>query len=292
MPTNNIEKSDINERLKSSHSSMTTFDCQQEPLNYQMELNSHQVHLFFCKQGTPIFKFSQHYERPLPEGSYFTIYDQGRNLPVTLHAQTCKMVYVSMPPEDIHKILIDDRKSMVQLGFEGFGVREYSVKDINFSTDVLLDNLIDPSIEPNALKSVYYRGKILELLSFTFDVEESHLYEACPFLKEKDNVQRIKNARNILIDQLDNAPSLSELAKEIGMNEYNLKIGFKNVYGLPPFKYLQEYRLNYSKKLLGEGQWQVAEIADQIGYKSSSHFIEAFRKKFGNTPKKFMLEKR
>ena len=196
-----------------------------------------------------------------------------------------------MPPQDVHSILIDDRKSLVQLGFEGFGVREYSVKDINFATDLVLDNLLNPTTEPNLLKSVFYRSKVLELLSFTYDVEEDQLYEACPFLKEKDNVERIKNARNILIDHLDNPPSLSELAKQIGMNEYNLKIGFKNVYGLPPFKYLQEYRLNLSKKLLAEGQWQVAEIADKIGYTSSSHFIEAFRKKFGNTPKKFMLSK-
>ena len=201
------------------------------------------------------------------------------------------MVYVSIPPEYVHELLIDDRMNLVKHGFNGFGVKEYSVKDINFSTDLVLDNILAPSALPNLLKSVYFKSKIIELLSFTYDVEEEHLYEACPFLKEKDNVERIKNARNILIDSLDNPPSLAGLAKEIGMNEYNLKIGFKSVYGLPPFKYLQEYRLNYSKKLLRQGQWQVAEIADKIGYKTSSHFIEAFRKKFGNTPKKFMQEK-
>lgn len=291
MTNNSIAKSNATIRLNSSHAQLITFDCQEEPLNYQTKLSNQHVHLFFCKQGNPIFQFSEHYQRPLPEGSYFTIYDQNKSLDVLIHAQTCKLVYVSMPPQDVHAILIDDRKSLVQLGFEGFGVREYSVKDINFATDLVLDNLLNPTTEPNLLKSVYYRAKVLELLSFTYDVEENELYDACPFLKEKDNVERIKNARNILIDNLDKPPSLAELAKEIGMNEYNLKVGFKNVYGLPPFKYLQEYRLNLSKKLLAEGQWQVAEVADKIGYTSSSHFIEAFRKKFGNTPKKFMLSK-
>jgi AraC-like DNA-binding protein len=291
MTNNNIDKSGTNVRLDSSHGSLTTFDCQSEPLNYQTNLSNHHVHLFYCKQGNPIFQFSEHYQRPLTEGSYFTIYDQNKSLDVLIHAETCKLVYLSMPPQDVHSILIDDRKSLVQLGFEGFGVREYSINDINFATDLVLDGLLNPHLEPNLLKSVYYRSKVLELLSFTYDVEENQLYEACPFLKEKDNVERIKNARNILIDNLDSPPSLAELAKQIGMNEYNLKIGFKNVYGLPPFKYLQEYRLNWSKKLLADGQWQVAEVADKIGYTSSSHFIEAFRKKFGNTPKKFMLAK-
>ncbi len=289
MTNDSIDKSGIIERLNSTHAKMISFDCNQKPLNYETKLGNHHVHLFFCKQGNPIFQFSEHYQRPLPEGSYFTIYDQSKTLDLIIHAQSCKLVYVSLPPQDVHEILIDDRKSLVQLGFEGFGVREYSVKDINFATDLVLDSILNPSLEPNLLKSVFYRSKVLELLSFTFDVEESQLYEVCPFLKEKDNVERIKNARNILIDNLDSPPSLPELAKQIGMNEYNLKVGFKNVYGLPPFKYLQEYRLNLSKKLLAEGQWQVAEIADKIGYTSSSHFIEAFRKKFGNTPKKFML---
>ncbi|MFT5725578.1 MAG: AraC family transcriptional activator of pyochelin receptor [Bacteroidia bacterium] len=291
MTNNNIDKSGILMRLDSDKTKLITFDCQDEPLNYQTTLGDHHVHLFFCKQGNPIFQFSEHYQRPLPEGSYFTIYDQSKKLDVLIHAQSCKMVYVSLPPQDVHKILIDDSKSLVELGFEGFGVREYSVKDISFATDLVLDGLLNPAVEPNLLKSVYYRSKVLEILSFVYDVEESQLYDACPFLKEKDNVTRIKNARNILIEHMDSPPSLALLAKEIGMNEYNLKVGFKNVYGLPPFKYLQEYRLNYSKKLLGEGQWQVAEIADQIGYTSSSHFIEAFRKKFGNTPKKFMQSK-
>ena len=289
MTNNNIDKSDIKVRLNTSDAKLIAFDCQEEPLNYQTQLDNHHVHLFYCKQGSPIFQFSEHYQRPLPEGSYFTIYDQNKTLDVLIHAQSCKMIYLSLPPQDVHKIIIDDRKSLVQLGFEGFGVREYSVKDIKFGTDLVLDSIFNPTVEPNLLKSVFYRSKILELLSFTYDVEESKLYEACPFLKEKDNVERIKNARNILIDNLDSPPSLSALAKEIGMNEYNLKVGFKNVYGLPPYKYLQEYRLNLSKKLLAEGQWQVAEIADKIGYTNSSHFIEAFRKKFGNTPKKFML---
>ncbi len=254
---------------------------------FPIKLKKSQVHLFYCREGQPIFQFSEQYQRPLPAGSYFTIYDQGRDLDLTLLCADCKLIYVAMPPEFIHEALIDDRKTLVKTGFNGFGVRDYSIHQISFNTDLVLDSLFEPN-EPNLLKTAYYKGKLLELLSYSFDIEEAHLYEACPFLKEKENVERIKNARNILIDNLDSPPSLGELAKAIGMNEYNLKVGFKNVYGLPAFKYLQEHRLGLAKKLLGEGQLQVSEIADRVGYKSSSHFIEAFRKKYGNTPKKFM----
>ncbi len=290
MSTTNIDKIEEHLKYESEGSKLMLIDQQHAPLNLDLNLSNAFVHFFYCKSGQPIFQFSPQYQRPLPQGSYFTIYDQSRDLPVSVHAESGQMVYICIPPEEIHNVLIENRTAMVELGFEGFGVRDYSIKDINFNLDLALDALLNAK-EPNLLKSLFYKSKILELLSHTFDTTEDHLYEACPFLKEKDNVERIKKARNILIDNLACPPSLSELAKEIGMNEYNLKIGFKNVYGLPAFKYLQEHRLNYSKKLLGEGQHQVSEIADIIGYKSSSHFIEAFRKKFGNTPKKFMGSK-
>ena len=32
---------------------------------------------------------------------------------------------------------------------------------------------------------------------------------------------------------------------------------------------------------------KVNEIADELGYNSPSHFIDAFKKKFGVTPKKY-----
>ncbi|MCB9261206.1 MAG: helix-turn-helix transcriptional regulator [Flavobacteriales bacterium] len=282
----NVAKIDKNQKLKTENATLWIFNQNEVGLEKTMPLSHAMVHFFYCKSGDVVFKFSEQYQRQLPQGSFFTIYDSQRSLHTELISEKCQLVYMAMSPEFIHQMLLDDNKNMVKLGFEGFGVREYSVKTIGFGCDILLDQLLNGN-EPNVLKSAFYQAKVLELLSYTFDVEETSLYEACPFLKEKDNVERIKNARNILIEQYEFPPGLAELAKLIGMNEYNLKIGFKNVYGLPPYKYLQEYKLNMAKKMLNEGQMQVAEIADSIGYKSASHFIEAFRKKFGITPKKF-----
>lgn len=260
-----------------------------QPVLENIVLDSRHVHFFFCKSGNLEFAFSEHYKRLLEAGDYFTIYDQQRALPAILSAQECEVVYLSMAPTFIHEVFIEDSHNLVNFEFEGFGVREYSVKPIGFAVDQILDEFLS-SAQPTALKSVYYKAKVLELLSHLYDVPSEHLYEACPFLKEKENVEKIKQSRNILISRMDEPPSLKELAKEIGMNEYNLKIGFKSVYGQPPFKYLQEHKLNYSKVLLKDGQMQVSEIAYAIGYKTASHYIEAFRKRFGTTPKKFTYQ--
>jgi AraC-like DNA-binding protein len=44
-----------------------------------------------------------------------------------------------------------------------------------------------------------------------------------------------------------------------------------------------------ARELILLREYQIAEIADQLGYTNVSHFIDAFKKKFGITPKKFEL---
>lgn len=281
-----IAKSDFNVLLKSNDIQLHRFE-QHAECETMISLDKRKVHFFFNLDREVQFAFSEHYKRMLAGGDYFTIYDQQRDLNATISSPSVKMIYLSLAPTFIHEVFIEDNHNLVHFEFEGFGVREYSVKTIGFDEDQILE-VFFKDILPTSLKSVYYKAKVLELLSYMFDVPSQNLYEACPFLKEKDNVEKIKKARNILTERMDEPPTLKELAKEIGMNEYNLKIGFRNVYGVPPFRYLQEHKLTYSKSLLKEGQMQVAEIAYAVGYKSASHYIEAFRKKFGSTPLKFM----
>ena len=64
-------------------------------------------------------------------------------------------------------------------------------------------------------------------------------------------------------------------------------MGFKEFYGEPVFTFLLNYKMDYSKKLLEENQLNVSEIALKLGYSTSSHFITAFKKKYGITPKQF-----
>ncbi len=51
--------------------------------------------------------------------------------------------------------------------------------------------------------------------------------------------------------------------------------------------WLSNYKMELARKELMENGNKINEIADHLGYNSASHFIEAFKKKFGITPKKF-----
>ena len=88
---------------------------------------------------------------------------------------------------------------------------------------------------------------------------------------------------------MNNPPWLQELAKQVGLNIKKLKSGFKEYYGSPVFTFLLNYKMELAKTLLIEQQFNVNEIASKLGYSTSSHFIAAFKKKYGITPKQYSI---
>ena len=96
--------------------------------------------------------------------------------------------------------------------------------------------------------------------------------------------KKINLAKDILIQNMDKPPSISELSRLIGLNSNKLKKNFKQVFGVPVFKYIQNERLHEAHKLLSSGEMTVQETAWYVGYKSISSFSNAFFKKYGYRP--------
>ncbi|GGF69200.1 helix-turn-helix domain-containing protein [Wenyingzhuangia marina] len=159
-------------------------------------------------------------------------------------------------------------------------------KDTNTALQVVLHQLATkPKNTP--LHTLFIKGKVYELLSLYFSNADENTDEKCPFMANEDTINQLRQVKNIIIDQMADPPSLEELSKTVGLNIKKLKQGFKEVYGAPVFTFLLNYKLEYSKKLLIENLLNVNEIGNKIGYSNSSHFIAAFKRKFGVTPKQF-----
>jgi AraC-like DNA-binding protein len=113
--------------------------------------------------------------------------------------------------------------------------------------------------------------------------------EQCPFLIDEDNVLKIRRAKEIIIANMAEPPGLQELADEIGLNLKKLKMGFKQIYGDTVYGFLFDYKMDFARKLLDSGSYNVNEVGLKIGYSTGSHFIAAFKKKFATTPKKYLM---
>lgn len=113
--------------------------------------------------------------------------------------------------------------------------------------------------------------------------------EAVPnrYIKNEYDRERILYARDYLLTHLDAPPSLPQLAAIVGMNEFKLKRGFKEVFNQPPFTYLAGVRLEMARTALEKKEKNITQIAFELGYASLQHFSAAFKKKFGVPPGRF-----
>jgi AraC family transcriptional activator of pyochelin receptor len=50
-----------------------------------------------------------------------------------------------------------------------------------------------------------------------------------------------------------------------------------------------DHKMNEARSMLNAKQHNINEISLKLGYSTSSHFIAAFKKKFGTTPKKYLM---
>lgn len=129
-------------------------------------------------------------------------------------------------------------------------------------------------------KMMFFRSQMTALLS--------HFFGYLSGMKEAgiNDAERNKlyQAKDILLSDLETPPSLSELSRQIGLNSFKLKKNFKELFGVPVFKYLQNERLSKAYELLRNGETSIQEAAWHVGYDSLSSFSNAFSKKYGFRP--------
>lgn len=267
-----------------------TYNPDKETFQVQGELDPGLIQFYFSTRGGVKFSFHRgNYVKELNPNQSFLFYNPEKALPheIILEPQA-KLMALFVSVKKLHQWFLAESEEIHFLNNEQINRKFYADQPLNPALAMVIDQLFNLDFNSNTLK-LYYRAKILEILSLYFTREEDKGMEKCPFLLDEVNVKRIRQAKQIIIERMANPPGLEELAKEIGLNTYQLKVGFKNIYGNTVHKYLTDYRMNQARKMLDAGQLRVNEVGYQVGFSNSSHFIAAFKKKFGVTPKKYLM---
>ncbi len=143
----------------------------------------------------------------------------------------------------------------------------------------IVDSLFNIKYEGKT-KMMFFRSQITTLLSHFF----GQLANLSTKKIKTPEREKLNQAKDILLENIDNPPSLSEISKQIGLNTFKLKKDFKAFFGVPVFKYLQNERLTLAHKMIRNQDATVQEAAWHVGYDSLSSFSNAFEKKFGYRP--------
>lgn len=146
------------------------------------------------------------------------------------------------------------------------------------SSRILLENIYKTPYE-GTVKNLFIEAQITSLLA-----DYLHLTQKVKPTNNLKNIESLHYAKEVLLQQMDAPPSLTELSKIAGMNTYSLKTGFKELFGMPVYKYLQNKRLSKAHELLENKKMTVQEVAWHVGYNSIGSFSNAFKEKFGFRP--------
>ena len=257
---------------------------------FERDIDSSFIQMHFCIRGNSKFLFNNgNYSFDVLDNRCILLYNPQRTLPIHLEIQPkTTLISLLISIEKFHSLFSKESGYIPFLSNENSNRKYYDDAEIKPTVAIVLQQIINSNIN-SSIRELYIKGKVYELLSLHFQKDEATEGEYCPFLVDEDNVLKIRRAKEIIISRMAEPPSLQELANEIGLNLKKLKEGFKQIYGDTVYSFLFDYKMEHARRLLESNKFNVNEVGIQIGYSTASHFIAAFKKKFGTTPKKYVM---
>ncbi len=253
------------------------------------EIDSSFIQFHYCLKGASKFLFNNgNYAFDVTTESSLLLYNPQRDLPLNLELQANSWVIsILISIKKFHALFSLEADYIHFLSDDNKDKKYYDNKPISPTMSVVLNQILNNNLH-HSIKKLYLKGKAYELLSLYFNRNEDADIEQCPFLVDEQNVLKIRQAKDIVINRMAEPPGLQELANEVGLTLKKLKEGFKQIYGDSVYSFLFDYKMEYARKLLESNKLNVNEVGHKIGYSTSSHFIAAFKKKYGTTPKRYI----
>jgi len=269
---------------------LTFLNEEDSTFEFVREVDSSFIQFHFCLKGSAVFQFNNGaYKLPMPEEQSLLLYNPQRDLPMNLQlAGNTWVVSILVSIEKFHSLFSREASYITFLSEENKDRKYYKDGNISPSMAIALNQVVNYNLHPS-IKELYVKGKAYELLSLYFNRPPDADVAQCPFLVDEDNVTKIKKAKEIIISRMIEPPTLQALSEEIGLSLNKLKEGFKQIYGDSVYSFLFDYKMEVARQLLESGSHNVNEVGLKVGYSTASHFISAFKKKFGTTPKKYLM---
>ena len=134
-----------------------------------------------------------------------------------------------------------------------------------------------------ALALVYTEALALELLC---SAVQSFTDSSGPPYEEytERELKCLHMARNMLMRKFAPPPTITNLARSVGMAKSTLTKGFKAVFGETILDYSLGCRMRHALALMRDQSWSVAKASEAVGYAHPTSFTTAFRRHFGMRP--------
>ena len=103
---------------------------------------------------------------------------------------------------------------------------------------------------------------------------------------------QLRRVRGFVAESLASDISLADMSGIAGVSPFHFARMFRASTGEPPHRWLTGERIARAKELLRHTNLPVSEIAAEVGFRSQSHFGQAFRRFTGATPRAWRRDTR
>lgn len=108
--------------------------------------------------------------------------------------------------------------------------------------------------------------------------------EAFPLSLEPRDIEKVLEARRIIIENLAYVPSVKDLSRAMGINRNKLYYGFRTQFGMTISEFVKTQRLAEGYRLLTETNLSIADVSSQVGFQYQCNFSTSMKAKYGLTP--------
>lgn len=251
---------------------------------YNFKVSKKYLEIVYIKEGSlKIFDYTNDKIINLKEDELIICLDANFEGKI-FHPKNKKLKYISL---NIEKEFNDE---LNKFGIDLNKIIEFFLKN-DIPQNIYLKNILISMMNTKLSNEEYIMflmSKIYEIFRILFS-EIKIKSNKKELLKNytKDDIKRLYKAKWIIENNLKKPPSINDLSKEICLNTFKLKVGFKDLFDETIYGYLRLLRIKKSKKLLLETEFSIEEIGLQVGYKTMSGFNNLFKKYNNLTPLKY-----
>ena len=156
----------------------------------------------------------------------------------------------------------------------------YIIEEIDYNF-AKVKEFFDPQ---KSVSKIKMRSTIYQILEHVIAKLEKRGNLRLSRMNPKDIVN-LANSCRAIENNFPDVMSNEHLAKLAGMSLSKFKRLFKQVYGIPPYQYHMNFKMNLALELLESQQYSVSQVGYAVGYQNLSQFTKAFFKYHHILPK-------
>lgn len=245
------------------------------------------VQFYFCTKGSATFHFEEKNQYLLKENNSLLLFNSDVDIPINISlSKKSKLIIFVITIQSLESYFKEYSEKLPFIKNHSY-ISTCIEKPLSIQEKLIISQLEDYFLD-SEFENLYLTLKLREILIYYFSRTEEKAQETISM--DDKLISQLHEIKNLLVENIASPPTLKSISQTVGLSEYKIKEGFKKLYSKTFSTFILDTKLEIGKDKLEMKVKKVKEIAYDLGYENPSHFIEAFKKKYGITPKQWMMK--